>query len=71
MNEVRLSVLVDDVGSDEYTEIVERCRRAGLVVENQLSAIGVIIGCIDETLAPQLRDIKGVKAVEREREQRG
>ena len=48
-------------------EVVENCRRAGLVVQRELIAVGIIIGSIDENSVSVLTQIEGVRAVERER----
>ena len=70
MAQIRLSVLLGDVSPERYPDIVERCRRTGFVVENELTAIGVIVGWIDEACVPALSQIEGVTAVEPQREHR-
>lgn len=71
MGQVKLSVLVEDASRGRYPEVVEKCRRAGLVVEQELASIGVITGCMEESLVAALRRVEGVSAVEPQRETRG
>ncbi len=67
MSHIKLSILVQDTWRDRFPEVVENCRRAGLVVQRELIAVGIIIGSIDENSVSVLTQIEGVRAVERER----
>ena len=71
MTQIRLSVLVLDDHRENFPRIVTDCREAGMVVERELGAIGVIVGTIEEHQLAQLRDVKGVGSVEPERDMRG
>jgi len=71
MAQVRLTILVQEGSRDRYGQVVEDCRQAGLVVEQQLVSVGVITGCIDEECLPDLTAIAGVAIVETQRTLRG
>lgn len=70
MAQIKLTILLRDVGADRYPEVVEACRRVGFIVESELLSIGVIVGCIDEARMPALAAIDGVAAVEPEKKHR-
>ncbi len=67
MARVRLTVLVRESWRDRYPLVVEDCRQAGLAVERELVAVGVIAGSIEEDLLIGLARVEGVSAVEPER----
>jgi hypothetical protein len=67
MARIRLTVLVRDAWRDRYPLVVEHCRQAGLTVERELVAVGVIAGSIEEELLAALSAVEGVSAVEPER----
>lgn len=67
MARIRLTVLVREAWRDRYPLVVERCRQAGLTVERELVAVGVITGSIEEDLLTALMGVEGVSAVEPER----
>lgn len=64
MAQVKLSITVQEDWRDRYAAVVENCRRAGLDVEQELVAIGVIIGCADEGCVAALANTEGILAVE-------
>ncbi|NYT86366.1 hypothetical protein [Pollutimonas harenae] len=47
-----------------YAEVVEGCRRAGMAVERELVAIGIIAGTIEVSRVQELYKIAGVRDVE-------
>ncbi|WP_276809606.1 hypothetical protein [Castellaniella defragrans] len=67
MARIRLTVLVRETWRDRYPLVVEHCRQAGLAVERELVAVGVIAGSIEEDRVPGLARVEGVSAVEPER----
>lgn len=67
MARIHLTVLVHETWRDRYSQVVEDCRQAGLTVEREMIAIGVIAGSIEEHLLAALASIEGVAAVEPER----
>jgi len=60
----KVNVSVDQSQLDRFAEIVERVRRAGLKVDQQLDTIGVVTGSIDSRKVARLRKVEGVAAVE-------
>jgi hypothetical protein len=67
MARIHLIVLVHETWRDRYSQVVEDCRQAGLTVEREMIAVGVIAGSIEEHLLAALAEIEGVAAVEPER----
>ena len=65
---VNVSVADDHLG--HFPEVVRRMEKAGLKVEQQLEAVGVVSGSIDPAKLPDLEQVQGVTAVERAREVR-
>jgi hypothetical protein len=59
-------VSVDDAAVS-LAELAERLRETGFEVTQQLEAIGVIIGRVDEAEIARVRAVPGVRAVEEER----
>ncbi len=62
------TVLVDDGAGVPMETLVEALGRHGFVLERALSEIGVIVGRADESRVPAIRELRGVSAVEEERE---
>jgi hypothetical protein len=60
----QVSVSVDQSKLDRLAHVVEEMRRAGLNVDQQLDAIGVVTGSIDPDQIDKLRKVTGVAAVE-------
>ena len=71
MTKIKLSVLVLEDYRDRFPQIVAACREAGMVIERELFAVGIIVGTIDEQQLARLRDVQGVGAVEPERDVQG
>ena len=65
---MRMMVSVDDEGFRNLSEIVEACKAAGLEVDSVLDAAGVITGQGDRAVCESVKHIKGVAAVEEQRE---
>lgn len=64
MSETALSVLVQEAHLNRFAEIVQSCRNAGMVVQREMSAVGVISGTIDSADVPKLRHIEGLQQIE-------
>jgi hypothetical protein len=62
-----VNVSVADEYLDRFATVVQRCKKAGLKVEQQLAQIGVISGSIDAKKLADLNQVEGVAAVERSR----
>ena len=58
-------VSVDNEHMSQMDKVTQRCREAGLEVDQALDAVGVITGSIPESLVSNLSGIKGVQSVER------
>ncbi len=67
MSKVNLTVSVADDHLENFSEVVARCRKAGMSVEREMKSIGMISGSIDEAALEKLRRIKGVLLAEPER----
>lgn len=67
MSKVNLTVSVADDHLKDFSDIVARCRKAGMNIENEMKSIGVITGSIDEAALEKLSRVKGVSQVEPER----
>jgi hypothetical protein len=64
MSETALSVLVQEAHLNRFAEIVQSCRNAGMVVQREMSSVGVISGTIDSSDVPKLRHIDGLQQIE-------
>lgn len=67
MPRTKLSVSVDDAHLNRVPEVARALERAGLKIEEELEAIGVITGEIDDAKVDDLHRIEGVAHVEPER----
>jgi hypothetical protein len=68
MSVVKVSVSVDEQQLDQFPQVVEEVKQAGMKVEQQLKDIGVITGSIDSEKLKSLRKVKGVAHIEESRE---
>lgn len=64
----KYTVLVDQAAGAAVKDVARHLRDHGFVVEQELDAIGVITGKVDEEKLPAIRAIAGIKAIERNRE---
>lgn len=67
MSRVNLTILVNTSWRDRFPQVVENCRQAGMTIERELIAVGVIAGSIDEASVSTLEQIEGVHTIEPER----
>ena len=65
---IQVVVAVDDQHMPKVGEVAQRCRKAGLQVDQALDAVGVITGSIPEDDLEKLSGVKGVASVEREQQ---
>ncbi|AEC18662.1 hypothetical protein PT7_0122 [Pusillimonas sp. T7-7] len=70
MSNIQLTLSVEESYMGRYAEVVENCRRAGMLVERQLVTVGVITGTIDTSKVQALSHIAGVRNVEPSRTNR-
>jgi hypothetical protein len=68
MGKVRLSLSVSDSHVKHLGKVAKAAKKAGMKIEQQLDALGVLSGSIDAEKVDRLRGIKGVSSVEPERE---
>lgn len=64
MAHTQLSVSVEEAYLSRYAEVVEDCRKAGMLVERQMATVGIIAGTIDTARVQDLYKIAGVRDVE-------
>jgi len=64
MPKVEVIVKIDDASLNKMLEIAEECKIAGMTVEGQMSAVGMISGSIDHGNICKIEQIKGVTYVE-------
>ena len=64
-DKVQVLVSVDDEHLPKMRQVVERCKAAGLDVEQALDQIGAITGSVDPGKIGALSKVAGVVSVER------
>lgn len=64
MSTVEIIVKIDDAATDKMSEIATECQAAGMKIEQQMSAVGMISGSIEPANVSKLEQIKGVSYVE-------
>lgn len=53
---------------DRFSEVVRRLKKAGLVINQEMEAIGTVSGSIEGTKLADIEQVEGVSFVERARE---
>ena len=61
---VPVLVSIDDAHRDQMDKVAERCREAGLEVDQALGEVGIITGSIPQGKVSGLSGVKGVASVE-------
>jgi hypothetical protein len=64
MSKVEVIVKVEDSSVDKMSEIARQCEQAGMRVEQQMKAMGMISGAVDKANIGKIERIKGVSYVE-------
>ena len=67
MADIDVIVSVDESRLSEFPKIVQAMRGAGLKVEEEMAAVGVVAGSVESDALPKLRQVDGVAQVERSR----
>jgi hypothetical protein len=67
MAKVRLSLSVSDSHLKQLSQVAKAAKKAGMKVEQQHDALGVLTGSIDEKKLSALHRIEGVSHVEEQR----
>jgi hypothetical protein len=70
MTRITLTVLVKETYRERFSVVVEDCRRQGMAVEREMTALGLFSGNIEAENVTQLRAVEGVAAVEADRPMR-
>ncbi len=68
MATILVSIIVDEASLTRFSEIVASCKAAGMQVQRELTAIGVISGMIEASRMQVLAQIQGVRHVEQSRD---
>ena len=64
MSKVEVIVKVDKNYKDKLPEIAARCKSAGMSVEQQMGALGMISGSVEKSAIGKIEKIEGVAYVE-------
>jgi len=68
MSYIRLNIIIQDAWRDRFEQVVEDCRRVGLLVEREMRTVGLVSGSIDSPLLDLLERVEGVGAIEIDRQ---
>ena len=71
MTRITLTVLVKETYLDRFPQVVEGCRRQGMVIEREMVALGVFSGTVEPEHLSEVGAVEGVASVEPERPVRG
>lgn len=64
MSKVEVIVKLNDADIPKMSEIAGECQAAGMKVEQQMNAVGMISGSIEQAKISRIERIKGVSYVE-------
>jgi hypothetical protein len=64
MSKVEVIVKIDDADIKKISEIAENCQTAGMIIEKQMGAVGMISGSVERVNISKIEKIKGVSYVE-------
>ncbi len=67
MSRILVSIIIDESYLARFAEIVENCKAAGMAVQREMMAVGVVSGTIDSSRIEVLCQIEGVLQVEESR----
>jgi hypothetical protein len=70
MARITLTVLVKETHRNRFSVVVEGCRRQGMAVEREMTALGLFSGNIEAEKVTKLNSVEGVAAVEADRPMR-
>ncbi|HLU01249.1 MAG TPA: hypothetical protein VKZ94_00700 [Advenella sp.] len=70
MARITLTVLVKETHRNRFSVVVEDCRRQGMAVEREMTALGLFSGNIEADRVTELRAVEGVAAIEADRPMR-
>lgn len=64
MSEIKVLVSVDDDHLSKFPQVVDDAKSAGMTIDEQMDAIGVISGSIDSSQEALLKNVEGIAHVE-------
>ena len=64
MSKVEILVKIDGAYTEKMSEIARECKAAGMNVEQQMKAVGMISGTVERANISKIERIKGVSYVE-------
>ena len=67
MAEIDVIVSVEEDRLNDFSKIVKAMRGAGLKVEEEMAAVGVVAGSVESRALPKLWQVDGVAQVEQSR----
>jgi hypothetical protein len=67
MAKVNLTVSVKDEHLPKFADLVEKIKKTGFEVDQQLESVGVLTGKIDADKVHEIRKVNGVGSVEESR----
>ena len=70
MARITLTVLVKETYRNRFSVVVDDCRRQGMAVEREMTALGLFSGNIEAEKVTELSAVEGVAAVEADRPMR-
>lgn len=67
MSKVEVIVKIEDAQAAKISEIAAQCKAAGMSIDQQMSAVGMITGAVEQSSIKKIEQIKGVSYVEESR----
>ena len=64
MSKVEVIVKIDDAQINKISQIAAECSSAGMRIDQQMSAVGMITGVIEQSSISKIERINGVSYVE-------
>jgi hypothetical protein len=68
MSVMNVNIVVADEYMGRFSQVLQRSKKVGLHVKDQMKEMGLIIGSIDSSKLDELKRVKGISAVEKDRE---
>ena len=68
MSKMKVVVSVDDDHLSKFPQVVDEAKSAGMTIDEQMHAIGIISGSIDSSQEDLLKNVKGIEHVESARD---
>ena len=68
MPRVNITLSIPDEHLPNYRELVKQLKQAGLQVDQEMEALGIVTGSVDAEKIDHLKRIKGIGNIEQSRE---